>query len=65
MTHFGLHDNGLSVFKVAQMFFLRKPLTKDAAQMALFWVIKVSANAKIALCTYPNLTLNGKYAGWG
>ena len=47
MTHFGFHDNRvMCVFKVAQIFFLQKPLTKDTAQMALFLVFNESTNAK-------------------
>ena len=54
----------LGVFKVAQNFFLQKPLTKDTAQKALFLVFTESATAKIALCTYLKLTLNGNFVGW-
>ena len=53
----------LGVFKVAQKFFLQKPLTKDTAQMALFWVCNESATAKIALWTYFRMTLNGNAVG--
>ena len=38
----------LGVFKVAQSIFLQKPLIKDTAQMALFFVFNESATAKIA-----------------
>ena len=54
----------LGVFKVAQNFFLQKPLTKDTAQMSLFLVFNESATAKIALCTYLKPTLNGNFVGW-
>ena len=55
----------LGVFKVAQnSFFLQKSLTKDTTQMALFLVFNENAKAKIALCTYLKLTLNGNFVGW-
>ena len=55
----------LGVFKVAQnSFFLQKPVTKDNAQIASFLVINESATAKIALCTYLRLTLNGNFVDW-
>ena len=54
----------LGVFKVAQNFFLQKPLTKDTAQMALILVINESATAKIAFCTYLKPTLNRNFVGW-
>ena len=54
----------LGVFKVVQKFFLQKPLTKDTAQIAIFLVFYESATAKIALCTYLNMTLNGNFVGW-
>ena len=60
MTHFGFHGNR---FKVAQKYFLQKPLTKDTAQMALFLVFNEIAITKIALCTYLRLTLDGNYVG--
>ena len=63
MTHFGFHDNRFSVFKVAQIIFLQKPLTKDIAQMALFLVINESVTDKIALFTYLQSNLNGN-VGW-
>ena len=44
--------------------FLQKPLTKDTAQIALFLVFHEGTNAKIDLCTYVRLTLNGNYVGW-
>ena len=53
----------LGVFKVAQNSFLQKPLTKDTVQMALFLVFNESGTAKIALCTYLKLTLNGNFVG--
>ena len=65
MTHFGFYGNRVScVFKVAQTFFLQKSLTKDTAQIALFLVFNEGTNAKIDLCTYVRLTLNGNYVGW-
>ena len=65
MTHFGFHSNRVRcVFKVAQLFFLQKPLTKDTAQIALLLVFNEGTNAKIDLCTYLRLTLNGNYVGW-
>ena len=54
----------LGVFKVAQNSFLQKLLTKDSAQMALFLVFNEGIKAKIDLCTYVRLTLNGNYVGW-
>ena len=45
-------------------FFLQKPLTKDIAQIALFLVFNEGTNAKIDVCTYLRLTLNGNYVGW-
>ena len=65
MTHFGFHDNRvMCVFKVAQIFFLQKPLTKDTAQIALFSAFNEGTNAYVALCTYVRLTLNRNYVGW-
>ena len=62
MTYFGFHGNHVRcVFKVAQIFFLRKPLTKDAAQIALFLVFNKAKHAKIDLYTYLRLTINGNY----
>ena len=55
--------NVLGVFKVAQNFFLQKPLTKDTAQIALFLEFNEGTNSKIDLCTYLRLTLNGNYVG--
>ena len=53
------------VFKVAQKSpFLQEPLTIHTAQMALFLVLNEGATAKIALCTYLKLTLNGNVVGW-
>ena len=55
----------LGIFKVAQnSFFLQKPLTKDTAQMTIFFVFNEIATAKIALCTYLKLTLHGNFVGW-
>ena len=48
----------------SNIFVLQKPLTKDTAQIALFLVFHEGTNAKIDLCTYVRLTLNGIYAGW-
>ena len=45
-------------------FFLQKPLTKDTAHFALFLVFNEGTNAKIDVCTYLRLTLNGNYVGW-
>ena len=62
MTHFGFHGNRYGrVFKVAQIFFLQKLLTKDTAQIALPLVFNESANTKITLCTYLRMTLNGNF----
>ena len=49
---------------VAQSLFIQKALTKDTAQIALCLVFNEDTNAKIDLCTYPRLTLNGNYLGW-
>ena len=47
MTHFGFHGNRVRcVFRMAQIFFLQKPLTKDALQIALILVFNEGANAK-------------------
>ena len=54
----------LGVFKVAQNFFLQKPLTKDTAQMALLLAFNESNTAKIALCTHLKPALNGNFVGW-
>ena len=54
----------LGGFKVAQNSFLQKPLTKDAAQMALCLVFSESATAKTALCTNLKPTSNGNFMGW-
>ena len=54
----------LGVFKVAQIFFLQKPLTKDTAQMALFLIFNESTTAKIALCPNLRMTLNENVVGW-
>ena len=54
----------LGVFKVAQNFFLQKPLTKNTAQMALFLVFNESSTAKLALCIYVKPTFNGNFVGW-
>ena len=64
MTHFGFHGNRFRCFKVAQIFFLRKPLTKDTSQIALFLVFNEGTNAKIDVSAYLRLTLNGNYVGW-
>ena len=64
MTHFGFHGNHFRYFKVAQVFFLQKPLTKDTAQIALSLAFNESENTKIALCTYLRMTLNGNFVGW-
>ena len=48
----------------SNIFFLQKPLTKDTAQIALFLVFYEDPNAKIDLCTYLRLTLNGNCVGW-
>ena len=45
-------------------FFLQKPQTKDIVQMALFLVLNEGTNAKLDVCTYLRLTLNGNYVGW-
>ena len=64
MTHFGFHGNRVRfVFKVAQIFFLQKPLTKDTAQIALFFGVNEGTDAKIDVCTYLSLTLNGNHVG--
>ena len=49
--------------KVAQIF-STKPLTKDTLQIALFLVFNEGTNAKMDVCTYLRLTLNGNYVGW-
>ena len=55
----------LGVFKVAEnSVFLRKPLTKDTAQMALYLVCNESVTAKIALCSSLRMNLNGNFVGW-
>ena len=54
----------LDVFKVAQIIFLQKPLTKNTAQIALFLVFNEGTNTKIDMCAYLRLTLNGNYVGW-
>ena len=54
----------LGVFKVAQNIFSTKPLTKDAAPMAIFLIFNESATAKIALWTYLRMTLKGNFVGW-
>ena len=54
----------LGVFKVAQNSFLQKSRTKDTAQMPLFLAFNETGTAKIALCTYLRLTLNGNFVGW-
>ena len=65
MTDFGIHGNRVRcVFKMAQIFFSTKTLTKDTSQIALFLVFKEDKNAKVDLCTYLRLTLNGNYVGW-
>ena len=65
MTDFGIHVNRVRcVFKVAQIFFSTKTLTKDTSQIALFLVFNEGTNAKIAVCPYLRLTLNGNYVGW-
>ena len=53
----------LGVIKVAQTLFLQKSLTKYTEQMALFLVINERETAKIALCTYLKLTLDGNVVG--
>ena len=64
MTNFGFHGNHIRwVFKVAQILFSTKPLTKDTAQMSFFLVFNEGTNAKIDLCTYLRLTLYGNYVG--
>ena len=66
MTHFGFHGNRFQRFSGgSKVFFSTKPLTKDTAQMALFFLpFNESANTKTVLCTFLRLTLNGKYVGW-
>ena len=54
----------LGVFLRWLKHFLQKPLTKDTAQIALFLVFNEDTNAKIDLCTYLRLTLNGNDVGW-
>ena len=54
----------LGVLRWLKLFFLQKALTKNTAQMALFLVFNESATAKIALCSYLKLTLNGNVVGW-
>ena len=50
MTNFGFHGNRFKCFKVAQMYFLQKPQTKDTVQMAIVLVFNETANTKI-FCT--------------
>ena len=65
MTRFGFHGNRVRyVFKVAQIFFLQKPLTNDTAQIALFLMFNEGTNAKIDVCTYLRQSLNVNYVGW-
>ena len=54
----------LGVLRWLKTLFLQKPLTKDIAQMALFFVFNENATAKIALCTYLKPTINGNFVGW-
>ena len=54
----------LDIFKVAQISFSTKPLTKDTAQIALFLVFHESATAEIALLTSLRMTPNGNFVGW-
>ena len=64
MTHFGFHGNRLRCFKVAQKYFSQKPLTKNTAQMALFFVFNESETAKTALRVYLRLTLKVNFVDW-
>ena len=65
MTRFRFHGNCFRCCKGgSKHFFLQKPLTKDTAQIALFLVFNESVTAKIALCTYLKLTLNGNFVDW-
>ena len=43
---------------------LQKTLTKDTAQIALFLVFNEGTDAKINLCTYLRVNLNGNYVSW-
>ena len=55
----------LGVFlRRVKSFFLQKPLIKDTLQIALFLVFNEGTNAKIDVCTYLRLTLNGNYVVW-
>ena len=64
MTHFGFHDNRVRCVLRWLKFFSTKTLTKDTAQIGLFLVFHEGTNAKIDLCTYVRLTLNGNYVGF-
>ena len=65
MTHFGFHGNWFRCFLGgSKLFFPTKTLTKDTAQIVLFFVFHEGTNGKIDLCTYVRLTLNGNYVGW-
>ena len=65
MTHFGFHGNHIGcVFKVAQIFYLQTPLTKDTEQIALFLAFNEGTNAQTDVFTYLRLTLNGNYVNW-
>ena len=64
MTHFGFHGNRLKCCKVAQIyFFYKEAQTKGTVQMSIILGSNGSANTKIALYTYPKLTLNKNYVG--
>ena len=65
MTNFVSMATELGVFlRWFKSSFLQKPLTKDTAQITLLLVFNEGKNAKIDLCTYLRLTLNGNYVGW-
>ena len=55
----------LGVLRWLKSFFLQKSLTKYTAQIALLLVFNEGTSAKIDLCTYLRLTLDGNDVGWG
>ena len=64
MTHFGFHDNRLSVLRWLKGISSTSTSNQRYCTNGKVLVFKESANTKIALYTYLSLTLNENYVGW-
>ena len=63
MAHFGFHINRFKCFKGGSNVFATKTSNQRHCTNGITFGILCNADTKIALCTYPKLTLNGNFVG--